>query len=1809
MIKPWPEIFKSLSGKAQVLWLVIILLLVVIVAGGTYFFKQDQGKISTEVTDFSPVDEVQQTTNFTIQFSDDMISDSLINIEPEKAPVEFNPAIPGKFQWISTDKIRFYPDIKLQPSTEYQANVLPRFTTDYGFILKGRRDYHFSTPRFSVKHATLMYEFIPDIRDKAGLIATIEFNYAVEPSEAAKYISIRYQDGEEIPYNLETTLAGSLIQMRAEKVERSKEDKKIQLLIREGLKCMDGNLGLAKDYITPLILPGQNDLKIEMIIPVFTLDDQPFIRLICSLPIQSAGIENFISINPPIDFTISAVSRYVDLQGNFKPDSAYDVTIRQGLKAVDGSCLKKDFFTSIKMEQDLIEPQISFKGNGFFLARRGNMNVGLSTINLENVEVELEYVYQNNLVHLLNAIDDLAQTSDCWYKLDAFGRLIDCFDVTVQNIPNQEIVTPISLEKYIKTGEPGIFRVIAMDKENRWNRVGQWVISTDIGLIVKKSGNDLWIWANSLTSLKPIESAEISLYSQNNQVLQTVKTDYNGIAVIKSYPKIEQDLAPFLIVARNQSDFSFLELTRRLVSTTDFDVSGNPFLINGFEAYLYGERGVYRPGETAHMAVIVRGESISVPVSFPIRFRIEAPDKKIMEEQRSRLNEQGMAEFSLKIPVDAKTGTYAASLLIGENDEIGRTWFSVEEFVPDRIKVALDVNQPDYLAGQEVNLTVTGMTLFGPPAAHYRMEADLEIETIPFSHPRWKSFVFEDLTRSFSSLREKLSEEPLDKDGQAHLTYTIPTNLNPPSALRGIASATVLETGGRGVTSYKTFMIYPYLSYVGLRKLQEGYEVPQQETIMEFVVVNPQGEAVSGHEVEIFFYRMVWQSVLRRDEYSGQYKYCSEEVEELADHFSLTSSNQSQKFKVKPDDYGKFRVYAKDKKSGAGTSIEFYASGWGYAPWAMENPSRIEIDVEKASYQVGEKAKIQIKAPFGGKLLVTVEREKVLYYKILTMSENTAVVEIPIRNEYKPNVYVAAYVIQSIDKSEQDAPIRAFGVAPLQVNTDQHRLKVDLQAPAEIRPNTSLTVGYQVTGHGLKPIYLTIAAVDEGILQLTDFQTPDAHNFFYGKKCLSLDSYDNYSVLLPEIRSLSFSGDADLEARRKKHLSPISIQRIKPIAFWSGLLQVNQLGIGKISMNLPQFNGTLRLMATAVENENFGLSEKKIIVRDPIIIRPTFPRFLSSGDVWYLPVNLYNSTGSGGEFSVTLKTQGPIALLDQNIQHVYLNDKQEKSLSFKLKAENSTGTITLTLQCKGNGEKTQIEETLPLRSPVPFTTLTGSGSLTEKQSADFSLPADWVEGAVDFSLTVSALPGIRFSRSLQYLLQYPHGCLEQTTSRLFPLLYFDEIARLAEPELFQKNGADYFLEEGIKKLESMQLTSGAFSFWSGGDYVNNWGCVYASHFLVEARKAGHIVSDRVYSRMLDALRQYTLNFPIWEHHALETAVYAVYVLALAREPERSAMLYMKNSLKDQMADYSLFQLAGAFAASGDGTTAMSMIPGSITPDHTQKSESGGNFNSSVRSQAIILDVLSQINPGHPGVPVLVKNLTQAADRNGHWGNTQENAWAFLALSKILQKHGNPDFTGKITLSTQPYGDFDFKGKTFQAKDWAGKSVRLSISGQGTCYYQWTAEGIPSTLQVDDYDHDLVIRRRYLNENGAAVSYQQFTQGELVIAEITIQPLFENLDQVAVIDMIPAGFEIENSRLQSRKAITWMGEDVYNPDYLDIRDDRLILFGDFQQGKNVKFYYGLRAVTIGQFILPPIRGEAMYMPAKASVSSGGRIIIR
>ncbi len=1793
----------------------------------TFFFHKwfmtSSEKTRVTVKSFTPQSEkVPQWVDFTITFSEPVVDNSAINTEVPNQAIQFTPAVRGTARWLERDKIRFFLESPLAPSTKYTMELSSKSLQNvFEAVITGTRKFSFSTEPFHLEKKDLEFEYT---KVHAQAVGTLTFNYPVNIADLRANLSVWLEGATEIPYTLEPQHGiARTITLKTESIPRLLGDQNLKVRIEKGFKCTGGQIGLKAADVTTLVLTGRGTLGIRYARAEET-SGKPHIALRFSSSIPIHTVQPYIHIKPALDVQI--ITRYGDIEihGDFERRKKYTVTVKEGLTAPDGSVLKKPY--SVQLTIPDVHPQIRFVGSGFFLTRHQNMNVGLATINVRNVSVTIEKVFGNNLIY----VSRRARWSQ-W--VSNLGKPIHTGTLAINPRLNQEVRTPIALGQYLKDPHVGIFKVTVQDVQRPWIRANQWVMLTDLGIIAKQAGDELWVWVNSLATLKPIPYATVKLISDNNQTLLTGKTNWGGVVKFSRVAQKTEGFTPFMLTVEKADDLAFLQLNKHQLATGDLNVGGTPYIETGYEAFLCTSRGVYRPGENISLAAIVRGKRNVTPPSLPTRIEVLAPDGRIVQEFRQNTDRRGGCEITIPLPPYAQTGGYIAKMRIADK-EIGRTRFLVEEFMPDRMKVTVTTDKPIYDLGDEVKMDVSAVNLFGPPAANRKVEAAYILEAVPYRPAeKWRTFLFSSLM-PFEQQQIPLAEAKTDAEGKCVYQFTLPNTVKAPSLLSGVLTATVSETGGRAVTASQRMVVHPYSHYVGIKRSRSGTIKPNQDVIFNYIAVDKSGEAVAGRALTLNIYKVHWNTILRQNT-QGQYEYVSDRQVTTLESREFISTEEMGTFTFTPTDYGEYRLQLQDTASGAKTELDIEASGWRTVPYSMENPTLLEMSLNKPVYRIGETAKLQIKAPFPGKLLLTIEREKILSYRTVTLRGNTASLDIPVQYGYKPNIYLSGTLIRSTGSYEEHAPARAFGVIPLKIDAEPNRLTINLEAPEEMRPNSDVTVKFRVRGGQRAFSHVIIAAVDEGILQLTDFRTPDPHGYFYRQRGLKTDTYDLYTSILPEIPTVQAAsspggdGAASTDGRAKR-INTGSVIRVKPVSLWSGILKTDRYGRGKVDFHVPQFNGTLRLMAVAFSNAYYGSTEKFIKVREPVVLTPTFPRFLAGGDRIQFPVNVYNGTGRDGEFRVELHAAGDVQLLPvEGSSHsphtvnrqIQIANDSEAQLIFELMAHDAIGKATFTLNASGNNEQTQMSVQLPLRSAAPPVTQTGHGVVSAANPADLIFPSNYIAESSDFTLTVSPFPAVEFAGGIRYLLRYPYGCLEQTTSRVFPLLYFKDVARTVDPEIASDESIDAYITAGITKLESMLTSQNHFSYWPGGRYINHWSSVYASHFLVEARKAGYQVSDRVYSAMLQGLKEQAKQLiggvdrseiqkiDKSNRYEVARAVYACYVLAAAEAPEKGVMHYLKNNLLSGLTDYSQFQLAGAYALSGELETALSMLPMSVSSQNEGHRETGTNFDSPVRSQAIILDVLAEVNENHPSIPTLVSNLSDAAAQRKRWGTTQENAFAFLALGKILKKKMDGNYTGTLTLNGEHIGDFDSKtGLQLSDKDWDGAQVQIAIEGEGSCYYYWSAFGIQRDSFIEEYDRQLVVRRRYLNREGIPYNNNEFRHGNLVIAEITVKALTSNLENVVVVDMLPAGFEIENARLASRTGIPWLKTQDFKPDYVDIRDDRLIFFGTFPRQRERKFHYALRAVTRGEFTLPPVSAEAMYDPAKSSVANSGKIVI-
>lgn len=1810
----------TMESNKLLIGVVVLLSLIVLIVGSLYIHSLISGeKTRVTVKSFTPNGEkVPRWSDFTITFSEPVIDNSVINTELPNRAIQFTPAVKGVARWIATDKIGFYLESALAPSANYTVELAPKLhQSSLGFVITGDRKFTFSTESFNITSKSLEFKYT---KTHAKAVGKLTFNNPVNIADLRANMSVRLQEDVDISFTLQPENGiASETKIETEEIPRLIGDQILKVRIEKGFKPTGGKIGLKNPYVRTLTLTGRETLGVTYA-NVQEGSGKPYFAVRFSSRIPIDTIEPYIQIKPEIDTQV--VTRYgqVAIHGNFERRNKYELTIQEGLTATDGSVLKKPY--TVRLTIPDVPPQVRFVGSGFFLTRNQNMNLGLATINVDNVNLSIEKVFGNNLVYV-------AKLRNWSQWTDNLGKHIHSEYLKISSKLNDEVRNYINLGQYLDDKHVGIFKVFAQYPGSYYARATQWVMLTDLGIIAKRSGDELWVWVNSLANTKPIPAANVRLVSDNNQPLLSGKTNWEGFVKFTSVAQKTEGFTPYMLIVEKGEDLSFIQLNRHQLSTGDFNVGGSPYLSAGYDAFLYTSRGVYRPGEKVDLAAIVRGKQNITPPSLPVNIDILAPDGRVVNEYRKTTDRRGGCEITVPLTAYAQTGNYVAKMSVAGN-EIGRGKFQVEEFMPDRMKVNVTTDKDEYDLGDEVGMDVNAVNLFGPPAANRKVTASYMLEAAPYvPAEKWNSFHFSS-SIPFEKQRVNLGDSKTDDEGKAHYKFKLPERVKAPSQLNGVLTATVKEPGGRAVSASYRVVINPYTHYVGIRQSKPGAVKRNQNVTIEYISLDKSGNIAEGRDLTLTVHKVHWNSILRRNS-RGRYEYVSDKQLTKLETHQIVSAAEIGKFTYTPTDYGEYRINIEDLASRAKTELKLETYGWGSVPVSMENPTLLEMSLNKQAYRPGETAKLSIKAPFAGKLLLTIEREKILSYRIVNLTGNTASLNIPVVASYRPNIFLSGTLIRSTKSLAEHSPARAFGVIPLKIDAESNRFSVVLDAPEEIRPNTELAVKFRVNGAQSSYSHVTIAAVDEGILQLTNFSVPEPHNYFYRQRGLKTNAYDLYSAILPELEAVrgdsspGGDGSSGLDGRAKR-LNASSVMRVKPVSLWSGIIKTDRYGNGTARFHVPQFNGTLRLMAVAYSSTNFGSAEKFTKVVEPVVLTPTFPRFLSGGDHIQFPVSVHNGTGKDGEFDVEIQAKGDVQFISTDIEaenqvlestlqkRVQIAAGKEEQLLFELLAHNSIGKASFNVSVSGNDETTQMSVELPLRSAAPPTTETGNGIITAEKPGEFIFPSNIIPNSSDFTLTVSPFPAIGFAGGLRYLIKYPYGCLEQTTSKVFPLLYFSDIAQTVDPELASNTNIDYFLTQGIAKLEGMLTSQNHFSYWPGGRYINHWSSVYASHFLIEARKAGYEVSDRVYNGLIDGLRLQAKEIASTQKSVNESnryytqrAVYACYVLAAAGQPEKGVMHYIKNNLLSGLAEYSQFQLAGAFALCGELETALSMLPVSVSYQNGRTRDTGRNFDSPIRSQAIILDVLAEVNENHPSIPALVSNLSKSASKRNRWGTTQENAFAFLALGKIMKKQMDGNYIGNVTLNGEHLADFDSTTPSFRLDntDWDGAQVKIAIEGEGNCYYYWSAFGIRRDSHIEEYDRDIEVRRRYLNQEG--IPYEnEFQHGDMIIAEVTVKALNSNLQNVVVVDMLPAGFEIENARLASRAGIPWLKNQDFKPDYVDMRDDRLIFFGTFPRQRERKFHYALRAVTRGDFTLPPVSAEAMYDPVKSSVASSGKI---
>jgi hypothetical protein len=1791
--------------------------------------------------------QIDLQQNLVMEFSAPLVPDSLLNAWDSTQYVKFTPAVQGSFKWTSPTTLVFSPSAGFRASTDYKAELTESLLQNAGkreqkrVSLPSERNINFHTPYLALQNAGALWVRAGGGQVSAGasvgapsveLRIDLAFNYNVAPQSLSERLQVAI-DGKTVPFTLKNTQAAQTL---AFTVQCRKEDggKPLTITLGKGLRSVESEWTTPEDTKQALTVPSPDEFKINAVTTDYD-DDNPIIRIQTSQSLFDATVQPFVSVQPqPKNFSVEALETGIVIRGAFQPDSAYQLTVSKNLRGLFGGELGSDYVQTVNF--GTLVPTIKFtEAKAMYLSTQGSKNIGVKISNVGKIEVIVEKVYENNLLAYNRnggktydgRYDDATGEYTSWedyMSVDDFGDPVFRKVIDTKTLPKANGASLLNLDFQDKLAGKGLYIVRVISTDQKWLRDSRMIAVSDIGLIAKMSDDALFVVANSIKNAEPIASAEVRVISRHNQIIAKGETNKDGVVKLSNLRGTTPGSAPAIITATANGETTYLMLADTRVETSRYDVGGLQENASGLQAFIYGDRDMYRPGETVKFNVVLRNLDWSPAAKQPVKIKIILPTGKEYTVLKRTLNDEGAVENSLAMPASAMTGGYAIEVYTMNDVLLASQRFNLEEFLPDRISVTMALSAEVVRPGTSLRITATALNLFGPPAANRNYNAEIYLKRRLFTAKGFEKYNFALQSGGSRSSRygednvESTPMEPLTRAGVTSPEGTlaedveIPANYRDIGLLQGSAFVTVFDENGRPVVRMKPFTVPTQEIFYGIQSI-DRYQTTRQALQIPLVAVDANGKTANNVQASVRVIRHNWVTVLERDPYnSSRYHYVSQKQEITELERTMTISGGSTSIAFTPRTSGEYEIRVAKPGVKSYVSEFFYAYGWGdtqASSFEVSKEGEITIESEKTTYQSGETAKLLFKTPFAGKLLVTVERSGVLDYYTLATDQKSAKLELKIKDEYTPNIYVSATLIKPLDDGAMPLTI-AYGYHPLKIEKSGTKLPVSITVAEQSRSKTKQTITVQT---GESDAEMTIAVVDEGILQLKNFQTPDPYGYFYQKRALQVSAHSVYPLLFPDLRPRSsVAGDAALANR----INPFSNKRVKLIALWSGIVKASG---GKFSytIDVPEFSGALRVMAVAYKGNKFGSAEKTMRVADPIVISSGLPRFLSPGDEALVPVTLTNTTPREASAQIAVSGEGAVGVGDGN-QSVSLPPNSEKRIFVKV-GTRGLGAGAVNVQVNSMGEKFSERTEMTVRPVAGLVKYSGSGAMKAGETQSFALAGNFMQGTAKGRLVVSKSPIAQFTKNLSYVLQYPYGCVEQTVSSAFPQIYAGDLAKSLNQNLSQGGGtaqAASNIQEAVRKLASMQLYNGSLSYWQGGTEESWFGTAYGAHFLAEAQKAGYEVNEQFLSRLQGYLskkvkeRNYE-GYGYYDRSAqyrarvipAKTIFYSLYVLALANKPDFPTMNFYKAN-RDSLALDSRYLLASAYFLAGDKASYRSLLPKAFDGEKAVNSFSG-SFYSYVRDEAIALSALMDVEPENPQIGIMTKHLSEQL-RTSRYLSTQENGMALVALGKIAKRAAASDVKAVISRGGQKIADFT-GGDVVVTQDIAGQQVSIASSGTGTLYYFWDTEGLSADGSFPQEDSFLQVRRTFLTRSGQPLNPEAIMQNDLVVVKISLASTNKaSVDNVVITDMLPAGLEIENPRVGAVAELAWI-KDNHEPDYLDIRDDRINFFTK-ADGAVRHYYYLARAVSKGTFRLGPVSADAMYNGEYHSYNGAGTVRI-
>jgi uncharacterized protein YfaS (alpha-2-macroglobulin family) len=1494
-----------------------------------------------------------------------------------------------------------------------------------------------------------------------------------------------------------------------------------------------------------------------------------------------------------------------------KHGERYNINLRAGLPSTVKEGLPKSAEFNVYVRDR--KPFVRFTGRAYVLPRAGQRGIPLVGVNTPSVSIDVFRIGDRNLINTV--IDGDFQRALSRYELSSLGdeRGVKVWSgqLATATTLNQDVTTAFPVDEALGAMQPGVYVMTASakgpgsDSSDDGGLATQWFIVSDLGLTAFSGNDGIHVFVNSLASTEAISKAEIRLVARNNEILATRKTDDAGHAVFEAgLARGEGGLSPaMLTVTTDKADYAFLSLKSSAFDLSDRGVSGRA-VPAGADAFVYAERGVYRSNETVYLTALLRdglGNAIS---GGPLTMVVERPDG--VEFRRAVLPDQGAGGRTLALLLNSAVpaGTWRVRAFTDpKGNSVGETTFMVEDYIPERIDFEVTSKDKQIKVDAPVELKVDGHFLYGAPASDLQLEGDMLVAPAD-ERPGFAGYQFGVADEENASNERTPIENLPESDAKGVATFPVslakpPTSTRPQEAQIFIRMA---EAGGRAVERKIVLPVAPAAAMIGVKPLFGDKNVAEgDKAAFDVVFVSPDGKSLSRDGLRYELLKIESRYQWYRQNSSWEFEPVKSTTR--VDDGDLTvAADRPARITLSPQP-GRYRLDVKSADAdGPLTSVQFDV-GW-YTDGSADTPDLLETSIDRPEYQSGDTMVVSVNARTAGKLTINVLGDRLLTTQTTDVKEGTAQVRIPVGKDWGSGAYVVATLRRPLDTAALRMPGRAIGLKWFGIDKKSRTLQVDLSPPALVRPNTTMRLPVKLTG--LNPgedAKVVVAAVDVGILNLTNYKPPAPDDYYLGQRRLTAEIRDLYGQLIDGMQGtrgqLKTGGDG---AGAELQGSPPTQ---KPLALYSGIVTVAADGTAEISFDIPEFAGTARVMAVAWTATKLGRATVDVTVRDPVVLTATLPRFLLNGDHGTMSFDLDNVEGAPGDYTVSVKTAGPVTVSGNPVTSAKLAAKQRSSMSLALDA-GGAGSATLDVDIKGpNGLTLARHYAFDVKPATQILTRRSVRTLAKGESLTLTsdMFSDLVEGTGSVSVSASLSTALDAATILKALDRYPHGCSEQITSRAMPLLYVNDLA--AGAHLAMDTAIDQRIKDAIDRLLARQGSNGSFGLWSaGGD--DAWLDAYVTDFLTRAREKGFTVPDVLFRSALDRIRNSVVNAEEPEKDGGKNLAYGLYVLARNGTAPIGDLRYLADTKLNNLATpIAKAQLAAALALVGDKSRAERVYAAAADSLAPKPALEFGrvDYGSALRDAAALVSLAGEGNAPRATLTQAVSRV-EAARGLSPYTSTQENAWLVLASRALANETMALDVDG-APVKTALY-------RSYKAVEMSGKPVRITNTGDAPIQAVVSVGGSPVTPEPAAAN-GFKIERNYFTLDGKPADVSKVKQNDRFAVVLKITEAKPEFGHIMVSDYLPAGFEIDNPHLVSSGdagTLAWI-EDGEEPQNTEFRDDRFTAAVDRAANDKSIFTvaYVVRAVSPGKYVLPQAYVEDMYNPSRYGRTGTGSVEVR